>query len=130
MMQTSPTSRKLIKMDNFHKNCPIWLKFGMQVTYHPCHYRPCPPLLPLLTHSVADPNTFQIFSPHPNPYHHPNVTELIKMTRDANELVRKTAYVTLTEKVGLKGFSISRRISLLKNGFQVEWVNGKKMDSS
>ena len=25
------------------------------------HYRPCPPLSPLPTHSVADPNTFQIF---------------------------------------------------------------------
>ena len=50
-------------------------------------------------------------------------TELIKMTRDANELVRKTAYVALTEKVGLKGFSISRRISLLKHGFQVREVN-------
>ena len=46
--------------------------------------------------------------------------ELIKRTRDGNEMVRKTAYVALTEKVGLKGFSIQRRISLLKNGFQVE----------
>ena len=26
-----PTSQKPIKMDNFYKNCPIWLKFGMQV---------------------------------------------------------------------------------------------------
>ena len=39
-----PTSRKLIKMDNFHKNFLIWLKFGMQVSY-----LPCPPLPPLPT---------------------------------------------------------------------------------
>ena len=51
-----PTSRKPIKMDNFHKNCRIWLNFCMQVSYPPC-----PPLPPLPTHSVADPNTFQIF---------------------------------------------------------------------
>merc|ERR1719414_1098515 len=31
-------------MDNFYKNCPIWLKLGMQVSYHPC-----PPLLPTIT---------------------------------------------------------------------------------
>merc|ERR1719414_1273954 len=31
-------------MDNFYKNCPIWLKLGMQVSYHPC-----PPLLPIIT---------------------------------------------------------------------------------
>ena len=54
-----PTSQNPIKMDNFHKNCPIWLKFGMQVSYCPCpplpltitapahHYRPCPPILSL-----------------------------------------------------------------------------------
>ena len=51
-----PTGQKPIKKDNFYKNCPIWLKFGMQVSH--C---PCPPLPPLPTHSVADPNTFQIF---------------------------------------------------------------------
>ena len=32
------------------------------------HYHPCPPLLPLPTHSVADPNTFQIFSPLDPPW--------------------------------------------------------------
>ena len=30
-----PTSQKPIKMDNFYKNCPIWLKLGMQVSYRP-----------------------------------------------------------------------------------------------
>jgi len=44
--------------------------------------------------------------------------ELIKRTRDCNELVRKTTFVTLSEKVGLKGFSIQKRIDLLKRGFQ------------
>ena len=65
-----PTSQKPVKMDNFYKNCPIWLKFGMQVSYCPCpplpapahYYRSCPLLPPLPTHSVADPNTFQIFT--------------------------------------------------------------------
>ena len=54
-----PTSRKFIKMDNICKNCLIWLKFGMQVSYCLClplsptiaapahHYRPCPPILSL-----------------------------------------------------------------------------------
>ena len=37
-------NQKTIKMDNFYKNSPIWLKFGMQVNY--C---PCPPLPPLPT---------------------------------------------------------------------------------
>ena len=39
-----PTGRKPINKDNFYKNCPIWLKFGMQVSH--C---PCPPLPPLPT---------------------------------------------------------------------------------
>ena len=30
-----PTSQKPVKMDNFYKNCPIWLKFGMQVSLTP-----------------------------------------------------------------------------------------------
>ena len=34
-----PTSQKPMKMDNFYKKCPIWLKFGMQVNYTPL-YRP------------------------------------------------------------------------------------------
>ena len=25
-------------MDNFYKNCPIWLKFGMQVSFTPLHH--------------------------------------------------------------------------------------------
>ena len=33
-----PTSQKPIKMDNFYKNCPIWLKFGMQVSFTPFYH--------------------------------------------------------------------------------------------
>ena len=40
-----PNSRKFFKMDNFCKNWPIWLKFGMQVSftlpYHPEKFRRC-----------------------------------------------------------------------------------------
>ena len=32
-----PTSRKPIKVDNFYKNCPIWLRFGMQVSFTPLY---------------------------------------------------------------------------------------------
>ena len=32
-----PTGRKRIEMDNFYKNCPIWLRFGMQVSFTPLY---------------------------------------------------------------------------------------------
>ena len=38
-MQTSPTSQNSITWDNFCKNCPIWLKFGIHVSLTP-QYRP------------------------------------------------------------------------------------------
>ena len=50
-----PTSQKPIKIDNFYKNCLIWLKLGMQVSHSPCSLLPapahhyCPPLPPLPT---------------------------------------------------------------------------------
>ena len=50
-----PTSQKPIKIDNFFKNCLIWLKLGMQVSHSPCSLLPapahhyCPPLPPLPT---------------------------------------------------------------------------------
>ena len=34
-----PTSRKPIKMDNFYKNCPIWLRFGMQLSFTPLYHQ-------------------------------------------------------------------------------------------
>ena len=30
-----PTSQNSLKWDKFFKNCPIWLKFGMQVSFSP-----------------------------------------------------------------------------------------------
>ena len=34
-----PTSQKPIKMDNFYKNCPIWLRFGMQLSFTPLYHQ-------------------------------------------------------------------------------------------
>ena len=35
MMGTSPTSQNSIEKHNFCKNCPVWLKFGIKVSFTP-----------------------------------------------------------------------------------------------
>ena len=38
MVRTGPTSQKPLKVDNFYKNCPIWLRFGMKVRFTPLYH--------------------------------------------------------------------------------------------
>ena len=33
-----PTSKNSIKWDNFYKNCSIWLRFGMQISFTPLYH--------------------------------------------------------------------------------------------
>ena len=42
---------------------------------------------------------------------------MIARTTDVNEVVRKTAFHIIAEKVSVKALTISQRLSLLENGF-------------
>lgn len=41
---------------------------------------------------------------------------MLERTRDVNELIRRTAYAMIAEKISVKALSIAQRLSLLENG--------------